>query len=371
MHVAFDTLNVYYLPQYTPVLEELRRRGHEGSFVCYKNKNDQRGFSAALEELGAPVSWFGSEEEAARHYSELHPEWIIFGSGFDLLDRLDESIQSVQLGHGVGPKPSYYNKSNTPMSVRFIEGAARLKIIQERYPEGTFVQSGFSKLDPLFNGTAEGLDLGSLGLNPERQTILYAPTFNPSSIERFPSSWPNDFPEHNVLIKPHTFTYTRSTYRGQRKLLRAWERYPNTHVATPEELSLLPYMHSADILLSEASSTLFEFAALDRPVVVCDFFKLKWTYRGPFQYRFERRFRKGNIPFDEIGVHASSYRELLRIIPEQLASPEQYREQRARYTFDHVGPTDGRCSGRIVDYLEENARSAPVERESQGFLERR
>ena len=58
MHVTFDTQNVYYLPQYTPVLEELLRRGHESSFVCYKDKNDQRAFASALEESGVPVSWF-------------------------------------------------------------------------------------------------------------------------------------------------------------------------------------------------------------------------------------------------------------------------------------------------------------------------
>lgn len=355
MHVAFDTQNVYYLPQYTPVLQELCRRGHKSSFACYTGKYSRDDFSSVFETLNAPVHWFGSEEEAASHYASVRPEWILFGSGFQHLDKLDARTQSVQLGHGIGPKPSYYKKP--PMSVRFIEGAARLEVIRKRYPKATFVQTGFSKLDPLFNGTAEGLDFEALGLDRRRPTILFAPTFNPSSLERFPNRWPGDFPDCNVLIKPHSFTYTRSAYRGQRKKLRSWERFPNSHVAAPQELSLLPYMHSSDILLSEASSTLFEFAALDRPVVVCDFFKLKWSYRGPLKHRFERRFRSGDVPFAGIGAHANSYRDLLQVIPEQLEFPERYKAQRAQFTLDHVGPTDGRASVRIVDYLEQHARS--------------
>ncbi len=356
MHVTFDTQNVYYLPQYTPVLSELRRRGHQGSFGCYTDKNKEKAFTETLEALESPVYWFNGEEQAAAKYAAARPDWIIFGSGFQHLDKLDAHTQSGQLGHGIGPKPSYYNKSYIPMSVRFIEGAERLEIIQSRYPKSKFVQTGFSKLDPLFNGTAKGLDLDALGLDKGRPTILYAPTFNPSSLERFPDKWPADFPNHNILIKPHAFTYTRSAYRGQRKKLKSWSKFPNSHVAEPAEISLLPYLYSADILLSEASSTLFEFAALDRPVVVCNFFKLKWSYWGPLKYRFERRFRQGDVPFDDIGAHASSYRDLLRIIPEQLENPGQFKDQRTRYTADHVGPTDGRSSARVVDYLEQNLR---------------
>lgn len=356
MHVAFDTRNVYYIPQYLPVLRELLARGHEASFICYTGKDDPTAFRSAMDGLGAPVHWLADEAAALKHYVQLRPEWIIFGSGFEPLDDLVEPTQSVQLGHGIGPKPSYYGKSVQPMTVRFIEGARRLEVIRRRYPKGNFVQAGFSKLDPLFDGTAVGLDLESCGLDPSKLTILYAPTFNPSSLERFPRDWPADFPDYNVLVKPHSFTYTRTAYRGQRRRLRMWAEHTNVHVASPEELSLLPFMHSSDILLSEASSTLFEFAALDRPVVVCDFFKLKWTYRGPLRYRFERRFRRGDVPFDGIGAQARNYRELLNIIPQQLAAPSEYSDARKRFTEDHVGPTDGGASSRIVEYLEKHAR---------------
>lgn len=355
MLVAFDTLNLYYLPQYFPVFRELGKRGHRTRFVCYVNKNKAELFERAFEGLGIDCSWVHDQKEAAGLYAEIKPDWIFFGNSFDYLGELHPDSRTAQTGHGIGPKPSYYHKSSTPMTVRFMEGRLRLEKIRELYPEDNFVQTGFSKLDPLFNGEEPGLDFSGLGLDPGRPTILYAPTFNPSSIERFPDDWPADFDRYNILVKPHTFTWSRERYAKQREKLKKWAEFSNVYVAGEDEFSLLPFMKGADILLSEASSTLFEFAALGRPVIVCNFFKLKWLYRGLFHYRFERRFGRDNILYKDIGLHVGHYKELPAAVAAQLSAVGEYEENRLRYTRDHVGATDGRASARIVDYLENPA----------------
>ena len=245
-----------------------------------------------------------------------------------------------------------------------MEGKLRLDKVRELYPNNCFHQVGFSKMDPLFNNEEPGLDFASLGLDPARQTILYAPTFNPSSLECFPDDWPADFDQYNILIKPHTLTYTRKRYRKQRAKLKRWGGFSNVHVGGPGDFSLLPFMKDAGILLSEASSTLFEFVALNRPVIVCNFFKLKWAYRGPFRYRFEKRFRRDNVLFEDIGLHVDQYEDLLEAIPDQLVSSWQFEENRKRYTRDHVGTTDGKASERIVEYLEKPRVSGRARRAS-------
>lgn len=352
MKIIFDALNSYYFPQYLPVYKVLKQRGHEVSFVCYLGKDDQDTL-ALIESLhDLAIHWVKDGEEAKAYYLREKADWVFFGNGISYVDELNKVSFSAQLGHGIGPKPSYYHKSSRPMTVRFIEGELRLKTICEMYPEDNFVQAGFSKLDPLVNGEEQGIELEKYGLNGDKPTILYAPTFNPSSLERFPNAWPTCFSEYNILIKPHSFTYTRERYRAQRKKLEKWARFPNVYVAKANEISLLPFLKSADILLSEASSTLFEFVALDKPVIVCNFFKLKWSYRGPFRYRFEKRFGKDNVIYKDIGLHVRSFRELKKALPQQLAQPEQFRDNRKNYTRDHVGPMDGKASERIVDYLE-------------------
>ena len=354
MKIIFDTLNNYYLPQYLPIYYELLKRGHQPSFLCYRNKDQEARVQNLFDNLDLTNVWVNGNEEARAYYLREKADWVFFGNGIEYIETLSKVSKSVQLGHGIGPKPSYYRKSNTPMTVRFIEGELRLKVIQDMYPEDKFVQVGYSKLDPLVRGEEQGLDFDKLGLDKSKQTILYAPTFNPSSLECFPNNWPKHFSEYNILIKAHGFTYSRDRYRAQRRKLARWAEFDNVYVASAEDVSLLPFMKEADVLLSEASSTLFEFVALKKPVVVCDFYKLKWSYRGPFKYRFEKRFGLDNVLYKDIGAHAQSYSALREIVVDQLNVPQQFSEQRERYTREHVGVVDGRVSERIVDYLEGN-----------------
>lgn len=354
MNVFFDTKNIYYLPQYNPVITELVRHGHECCLIVYRDKNDEAMVKSHCSDISASLIWVDDEESALQYYCQLKPDWIFFANQFAHLDLVHQSSKTAQLGHGVGPKPSYYTKSNTPMTVRFIEGYERLDIIEKMYPNDQFMQVGFSKLDPILNDNEKGVDLVKLGLNPNAKTILYAPTFNPSSIECFPDDWPLHFQDYNILIKAHAFSYSRKRYSAQRKKLKKWATYNNTYVAQGDELSLLPFMVHADILLSEASSTLFEFAALGRPVVVCDFFHLKWFYRGPFKYRFNRRFKKDNVLFNDIGQHVDRYLLLRAAVDQQLKNPQEFEKQRLDMTRKHVGQVDGKASHRIVQYLEQH-----------------
>jgi hypothetical protein len=354
MHIVFDTLNIYYLPQYLPISEVLLSRGHKVTFVCYTDKTDKSLYTDFFSKNDFEHRYVENDRKASDYYAQVKPQWVFFGNAFSYLDKLHEYSKSAQLGHGVGPKPGYYHKSKTPMSVRFMEGDLRLKKIREFYPNDEFVQVGFSKLDPLFNNTQTGLDFNELGLDSNKKTILYAPTFNPSSLERFPDNWPSDFANYNILIKPHGFTYTREKYHKQRDKLRKWSAFQNAYVATPSDISLLPFMADADILLSEASSTLFEFVALSKPVIVCNFFQLKWNYKGIFKFRYHKRFGKDNVLYKDIGQHIDSYKELAVNIKKQLNHPELFKAERERYTQEHVGPTDGQASVRIVDYLEKH-----------------
>lgn len=350
MKFFFDTPNVYYLPQYFPVALELQKRGHQCVFMlygCFGVGKDKLPVEFQEKALNAT-----SRTDALKSYQSHKPDWIFFGNAFDFLDELAPQTKTVQMGHGIGPKPSYYRKSSTPMTVRFMEGDLRLKKVQEMFPDGNFVQTGFSKLDPIFNGTSEGIDLSAVGLDPQKKTLLYAPTFYPSSIGKMSKSFPADFKEYNVLIKAHSIIYQQKKYKAERKLLQKWAAFDNVLVADASEYSLLPFMKDADLLISEASSTLFEFAALARPVVICDFLKLRWSYRGPFKYRYERRFGQDNVIYNDLGAHARNYRELKRVVEFQLNHIADYAEARERYTREHVGPTDGKASMRIANYLE-------------------
>ena len=98
-----------------------------------------------------------------------------------------------------------------------------------------------------------GIDFSNLGLDNNKKTILYAPTFYPSSIERFPKNFPADLENYNIIIKPHFFSMSKKKYLKQRELLHHWESFNNTYLAKVNDYSLLPFLKSADLMISDAS----------------------------------------------------------------------------------------------------------------------
>ena len=352
MHIIFDVLHLYYLPQYLPVYQELlKRKNINTSFVFYHSIHDDI-IKSIIDKHQLDSIWVENESQALEYYLQQKADWIFFANSYPYLDKVHQVSKSVQLGHGIGPKASYYTKSDTPTTVRFVEGAYRTARLNEMYPNDTFVDVGFCKLDPIIQNQEPGLDLEKIGLNPNAKTILYAPTFYPSSIERFPKGFPKQLAEYNILIKPHYFSLSKEKYQNQRKLLEHWQTFDNVYLAQVEDHSLVPFMASADVLVSDASSALFEFAALDKPVIWCDFLKLRWSYRGIFSYRFKKRMDQDYGEYADIAVHAKSYRDLKQLVAEQLEHPKQMQSVRQQFAEKLAGKLDGKASERIVNFLE-------------------
>lgn len=354
MEVIFDVQSLYYLPQYLPVYNELLKNGIGSTFVFYKSIHDDI-IQKIAKDHDLPSEWVKNDEEAVEYYEKKKADWVFFGNTFLHLDRVHQVSKSAQLGHGIGPKASYYSKSNRTMSVRFVEGEYRRQRLADRYPNGVFVDVGFCKLDPIFNGEMRDISLSKdYGLKDDLPTILYAPTFYPSSIERFPSKWPAEFENFNIIIKPHYFSLTKRTYRRQRALLKKWSKYDNVYLAKTEDYSLLPFFQVADVLISDASSSLFEFALLNKPVVWCDFLKLRWNYRGIFSYKFKRRMDQDYGVYANVAVHAKKYKDLKSIVEGELQNPRGLEAIRLELAEKLAGKTDGLASKRIVDYLIQN-----------------
>lgn len=349
--ICFDALHPYYLPQYIPVMHELLARGEQVHFIIYRSAEQQAVLNALVEQYQLPTTWVDNEEQALAFYLEHKPAWVIFGNTFDNVTKLKGCCRTALMQHGIGPKACYYTVSDSDFDVRFVEGEYRLKRLQQMFPSKQFIDTGYAKLDPIVQGKEHGLDIATLGLDPAKKTLLYAPTFYPSSIENMAKDWPAEFSEYNILIKPHYFSLSKSAYKKQKQLLVHWASFDNVYLATAEQANLLPFMASADLLISDASSALFEFTALDKPVVWCDFYHLRWSYRGIFKFRFNRRMDADLYRYADVAAHAASYKELKMVVDQQIAEPDSFAPQRAKYTYELAGTVDGLCSLRIVNFL--------------------
>lgn len=355
MLVCFDVAHLYYLPQYLPVARALAARGAQCRFVLYRRPEQAALLERVVQHEQLDALWADGAESAVAIYREYAPRWVVFGNGFAPLANLPATTRSALLYHGIGVKDCYYDADLARMSVRFVEGEHRAREIRRRFPNANVVVAGFAKLDPLFSRTCAAFEPAAHGLDPTKPTILYAPTFFPSSIEMLPDDWPRQAGEFNVVIKPHFFTMHHARYGGQRDKLKRWEKFSNVYVARDEDYSLLPFMARADVLVSEASSALFEFAALDKPVVWCDFFKLRWTYKGPLRFRLTRRMDHTVQAYADVGMHVRRADDVLSAVHQQLKNPDEFRRQRQRCTDELIGATDGQAGQRVTDYLFANS----------------
>ena len=313
MKIIFDVLHLYYLPQYLPVYRQLiLENAGNATFVFYRGIHDDVIKDIIAKEKINHI-WVSNSSEACDFYCNEQADWVFFANAFTHLEKVHKVSKSVQLGHGIGPKASYYTKSDTATTVRFVEGDYRTRRLKSMYPNDCFINVGFCKLDPIINNELQDNSLSKLGLDPKKKTLLYAPTFYPSSIECFTNNWPELYSQYNIIIKPHYFSIAKEKYKAQCKLLEQWAQFDNVYLAKVEDYSLVPFMAIADVLISDASSALFEFAALNKPVIWCDFLKLRWSYRSIFSYRFKKRMDQDYGEYSEVAVHAKSFKNLKKL----------------------------------------------------------
>jgi CDP-glycerol glycerophosphotransferase (TagB/SpsB family) len=350
MKVYFDIKHLYYLPQYLPVKAALTSKGIECHFVLYKQQDLQDVMVKYVEQENLNYTFVENSEAAKDFYLREKPCWIIFGHSFENIDQLHQHSKTALMQHGIGPK-AYFDSSRSNATIRFVEGQYRLKKLQLRFPNNNFVDTGFAKLDPIINQDQSCISLMELGLDPQKKTILYAPTFYPSSIECLAKGWPSDLDNYNIIIKPHFFSLYKKKLKNHQKCFNLWDKFSNVYMADLNDVSIIPFMTISDVLISDASSTLLEFTALNKPAIWTDFYKLRWSYRGIFSYRYKKRIDVEIEFFAKIAEQVTCYEDMLTTIDDVLQHPDKKESQRLEMTESLVGKVDGKVSQRIAEYL--------------------
>jgi UDP-N-acetylglucosamine 2-epimerase len=210
------------------------------------------------------------------------------------------------------------------------------------FPRKKYWITGMSQMDSLFKNAKP---------RKQRTRIVYAPTWNPelSSALMFGKNLVpllrGDQKQFEILIKPHPHTLISNP-----EWIQMWrqmsQQYENVVLVDPPGQDLIPYLLESDIMVSDASSSMFHFLALNRPIILVD---------NPNHRRTEAYDPEG-IEWkwrNNIADTCSDVHQVSVLLRQALTKPDHLQENRniaAKILFGDY--TDGQASRRIVEHIE-------------------
>lgn len=259
---------------FRPIFEELRRHRDVELFLS-------GGLRTAAEEGyhydgQAMYSPFGIPEELILPVEAIQDRHfdVLFSANKKILAPPDNYDTRVQIFHGVSFRNRGVRPENLIYTVFFLTGPyMRQKCIESGLvAEGDprLVPIGFPKTDPLVAG---GLDrdalLAQYGFDGTRPVLLYAPSgeahnslesMGKEVIDRLSAT-----DRYDLIVKMHD--HPKNTNVNWFEALAPLE---GAHTRVVSDLDVIPLLHLADLLITDASSVANEYALLDRPIVYLD-----------------------------------------------------------------------------------------------------
>lgn len=250
----------------------------------------------------------------------------------------------LHVGHGLisknGPALSYHAADYVCVASAAI--AERL-VAQGHVPRRAYLPTGLIQSDPLFRDTPRGQGVRVPGC---AVSVVYAPTWTPllTSADMLGADLVGlirgDDSGIGIVIKPHPHIAVSAPH-----LIDLWrgaaERHENV-VLHPPDADLVPVLLGADLMISDASSAVFHYLALNRPIVLID---NPERFSSPLSYDAEGI----EWQWRDIGWRIERVEDLRSAVAGSLAEPNRHETARlARRAALFGDLADGRARGRVA-----------------------
>ena len=354
--ILFETHHLYYLPNFIPIIEALRSKGGYDiydSIPQYMQERERKLCYDACSSMEIQVINADLEATRIEEINSANFDVIVVGNVGQLRKIVSESTIAVMVYHGIGLKQSYYNDIDQRIDIRAVESEARYNKLKDQGHQNLAL-TGYTKLDPFFsyNDQEKNITKTKLGINNDLPTLLYAPTFYPTSFDKLATEFEFLATEFNVIIKLHNFSWFQSRYTYQSILAKEIaSRSENVYLLDNSVYNIIPYYMISDVLISDISSTIFEFLPLDRPIIQAECLSLRIRHRI-----FKRRFlKKLDIPrMQELDFvyKIENPSELFRSVSFACDYPEEMSRLRLEAHDYFLYKRDGNASGRLINEIE-------------------
>ena len=274
-----------------------------------------------------------------------HVHLVMFA---EIFGRAPKDAITCFVGHGQPNKHTRWAKENL-LSFKhyFLYGMlekAMFNQVRIDNPDATqhivFHEIGYPKLDPQLQGRYDrNTVIASLGLDPAKKTILYAPAWDPGASHRTHGTKVAELllamGDYNVLTKMHPASMEPPNsqyykfYTGGKDWRAEFGKLNNPRFRFIDDWVVNPLLVAADLLVTDFSGIALEYLVLDKPVLYIDcpeFYEKtqkEWN-NDPDMARNDDRFNAGR----NTGYVVPSLGELTTLAARALANPQELSERR-------------------------------------------
>ncbi len=309
MKLLFYVSKLYSLPVIQPIAAEALRQNIDiALFVSSKVK---RGLPPSLTEL----ELFTELQDAI----SFAPDFVLCPGNF--VDFRLPGIK-VELFHGIGIEKLSHYRIRHFFDIYLTSGPVvteRFREIQRKYRYFSVIETGWPKMDHILAYNTAELKK-RYKVPHDKKVILYAPTHSSrmeSAKELLPLIETIMKQDEIWFCKPHEFMERDVLVELRSKKIILIDSYDIT-----------PYLHLADVLVSDTSSVVYEFMALNKPVIT-----LKTIARK------------------DKGINIQSPLELRTALDRSFANPSEFSSRRERHMSEVNPRLDGTVSKTIIDQL--------------------
>ena len=125
----------------------------------------------------------------------------------------------------------------------------------------------------------------------------------------------------------------------------------NVYLAKPSEIDVIPFMKVSNLLISDISSTIFEFLPLDRPIIMAECFSIRMKHRI-FKKRFKRKLDLERYDSIEFVNRFNDPSQLNGLIYHCIEYPNELSNLRIEAIEKYLYKNDGKASIRLIDEIE-------------------
>lgn len=370
---------VLYLPRPThiahisPVLDRLRGNPRLSFYVARERGQGQSGYGR----LGIPAHRFFD-----RRLSRLALPVDLLLS-VDIPVHAARRVDRVLIGHGRPTKVEMFPKEwFESVNVHFLNSPLlreqTLRTIEHYALQGKSIKLfniGQPKSDALLRGdySRQGV-LESVGLDPSKPTVLYAPSWNEGLSLRYYGD--KIFEKMlsvqgvNVIAKLHPLCYL---FPGNPRLsgginwvqrLRKFEIYGNFRHLSEFSENIDPLLEASDVMVTDLSSVALEFLILDKPVVYIDcpeFWDKKLGSEWGFYLTTSPRGMRDNPEVNggrHCGVVVENIEDLPAAIVRSVTYPGEFSDKRRTFSEQLVynpGRAAEAAAEKILELLDGKA----------------